>query len=194
VIPDAEVATEASAVTRFLISRGPMAPVPTLEQFNQVAEISKMAAANKMTGLSLRAIREALKASPPLVPQAADKAQAAMSGMVGATVARTTTGNRVTSSTTSAGGGPTRVQDYQPANSQQVDWKLSKLVQTWNGAGVPVVDQYETLAAVVFPEGRPTEICIYPRSMAAQARPGSESVARLLVNAAVQASRIDDLK
>ena len=152
--------------------------VPTLAQFNQAADIAKLAGGEGLSELSLRTVREALKAGTPVnvTPTAGGFG---LPGMGGPT------------RTVRVGGGG-RPGQTEPPGVAQVEGRLAELVQLWNRQAVSPADQYETLAAVVFPEGRPAEIFLYPRSTAAD--PGSgPSVGKLLASTAVKAGRVDDL-
>ncbi|MBI3863593.1 MAG: hypothetical protein HY290_17010, partial [Planctomycetia bacterium] len=189
-----ETATGASAVAHALIARRLQAPVPTLAQFNQVAAISKLAAVNKLTSLSQRAIRDALGAGPPLATQAAAGEIAGMPGTGSRTVTvRTATGVQIVQSgMPSSTSGAVNRETVNPASAaQQVDRSISQLVSVWKTAGVPADELYETLAAIVFPAERPNDILVYSRP---DPRRKTESVDRLLVNAAIAADRLDDLK
>ncbi len=66
------------------------------------------------------------------------------------------------------------------------------LVQVWNRNEVPLTDQYETLAAIAFPEARPLEIFIYPLRTGGDPG-GIPRIGKLLVTTAVKAGRGDDL-
>jgi hypothetical protein len=157
--------------------------VPTLAQFNHAADVAKLAGENGMSELSLRTVRESLKAGPPInvTPTAGGFGMApGMGGAPGGAVS--TRSVRV--------GTQTRQNDMSPVITQ-VENRLSDLVRVWTSKDVPLADQYETLAAVVFPYGRPAEVFLYPT--AAKAAGNSASIGKLLVTIAVKAGRIDDL-
>jgi len=87
----------------------------------------------------------------------------------------------------------------QPSPNQLVGTQISNLWALWTRLGVPAADRYETLASIVFPDGRPREICLYstaptPVKEGVRAPTGTSHVARLLVTAASDAGRTDDLQ
>jgi hypothetical protein len=154
-------------------------PVPTLAQFHQAADVAQLACLNNLNELSSRIVRDALKAGPPVNVTPAAGGFGPPAGAPGGAVRSTRVGSR-------------QGQNSSSPNVVQVENKLSDLVRLWEKGALPLADQYETLAAVVFPEGRPSEIFLYPRSDAKD--PASvPSIGKLLVTTAVKVGRVDDL-
>ncbi len=67
-----------------------------------------------------------------------------------------------------------------------------ELLQLWNRKNVPLAEQYETLAAIVFPESRPAEIFLYSEAIAGNSA-SIPALGRSLVTMAVKIGRSDDL-
>ncbi|HVX15287.1 MAG TPA: DUF1583 domain-containing protein [Pirellulales bacterium] len=170
----------------------------TLAQFEQAAQIADLAAEHGLYELSQRAILRALANGPPVQVEP-------MLGL-GKPQSRLPTVRHRTA---------TR---RPPSVDSQVSQRLSALVQKWR-QGAPVEAVYQTLAAIVLPPQRPREIFLYhdpsgsapatelpsgfvanlPAQVAASAQVnGSEvswpTVGQMLVDAATQAGRIDDLQ
>jgi tetratricopeptide (TPR) repeat protein len=76
----------------------------------------------------------------------------------------------------------------------QVERALAELDALWQGQGAEAGPVYEALAAVVFPEGRPGEIFLFPRSLSRAAVRQPASAGALLVRWAARAGRLDDLR
>ena len=155
--------------------RGPTLPPATLTQFNQAAEIAALAADKGMVALSLRAVREALRAGPPVIVQAPNPAFGAVSRGI-------------------RRNNPDDDESDPTSSYPQVARKLTDIVALWKKSGIPYDQQYDVLAAAVFPEGRPAEIFLYPAALAPQSATGQKSVGKLLAMAAVKAGRTADLK
>jgi tetratricopeptide (TPR) repeat protein len=154
-------------------------PVPTLAQFNQAADIAWLAGDNGLFEMSLQSVREALQAGPPVnvTPTAGGFA---MPGMGSST--RPIRANA-------------RLRQSDSPNVAEVEDRLMDLVQLWNRKTVPLADQYEALAAVAFPEGRPAEIFLYPKNATKEPKNFGDvpSLGKLIVSTAVKAGRADDL-
>ncbi|HQU46720.1 MAG TPA: hypothetical protein PK867_28200, partial [Pirellulales bacterium] len=184
----------------------------TLAQFQQAAQIAKLAAEHGMHELSQRAMREALANGPPLNLQA-------MPGL-GQPKPRV----RVSR----FGGGRGSVSSPFKVESE-VAQTLFSLAEPWKRHS-PAEDVYQTLAAIVLPERRPLEIFLYDIPSPSQATDVVEPtlaggavssagpvsvplrswvarngrlvpvvqmgpiVGRLLVNSAEHAGRVDDPK
>ncbi len=121
-----------------------------------------MAAEKGMSELSFRAVREVLRAGPPVKAQPVNQ-------QFGTSAAR-----RVRSIN------PNRVPDDSATIYPQVARKLTAIVALWNKSGISAEEQYQALAGVVFPEGRPGEIFLYPLPLAPKTPGAQQSVGRLL--------------
>jgi hypothetical protein len=121
-------------------------------------------------------VREALRAGPPVMAQAANPAFGTSSRQ----------GMRMNN--------PNGDQAETATIFPQVARKLTEIVVLWKKSGVPDQQQYAALADAAFPEGRPVEIFLYPLPLAPQSPAGQQSVGKLLAVAAVKAGRTDDLK
>lgn len=140
--------------------------ISTLSQFEQAAQISKLAASNGLTDLSLRAISAALHGGPPL--EAMEEPD--QSNPFG--------------------------RQQQSTNSQAavtIHRHLASLEQIWRLKKVSDERIYEALREAVFPESRSQEVFLYPIPLA-QNPSQPQSVSILLVKAAIQARKTDDLK
>ncbi|MCI0457302.1 MAG: tetratricopeptide repeat protein, partial [Gemmataceae bacterium] len=153
----------------------PQVPVVTYPQFEQAVQLAKLANSQNMPALSLRAIRDALRGGPP-VPLANRDGRLGRVMYVGGTP-------------------PQSNQNEENTHAHQVEAALFDLVAEWRRHNVPVADIYETLAAVVLPEARPSEVFLYLTQLSGL---GSlrylRSTGRLLADQAVEAGRLDDLR
>src|SRR5262249_52584480 len=143
-------------------------PVITTEQFNQAADISRLAADHDMINLSLRAIKQALQGGPPVVVS-----QDNNRGRVGM-----------------VRGGPV---DEQSQASVPVEDRVFSIEQVWKRKKIPAADIYAVLAGVVMPEARPGEMFLYARPLVYGVQQ-PRSVSQLLARWAAVAKREDDLK
>jgi tetratricopeptide (TPR) repeat protein len=109
----------------------------TLEQFHEAVEISRLAAEHDMHPLALRSVREVLQGGPPL--QVVDEDPRRRSFQP--------------------------VPSVSPAPAQQVGSRLEELVQVWQRNSFSAEEIYDTLAAVVLPDGRPAEIYLYTQPL-----------------------------
>lgn len=148
-------------------ARGPKGVAVPIETFVAATQLAKLAAANGQLPLSYRAVREALRAGPPVVP-----------------VPKAPTMPRV---------GP--IVEASPES--RIGTELRDLERLWQKHGAAAGDVYEALAAAVLPAGRPAEVFPYPAPLLqftflepAQAR----SAAASLGEWAVKAGRADDLR
>ncbi len=154
-------------------------PAPTTEKFEQVAQLAKLAAEHGMADFSLRALRESLRNGPPVNPISPDAGAAASRAFV-------------TGST-----------DSEPKNAtgRIIEEQFATLLPLWKRQGASDVQIYELLRDVVLPEARSKEVFPYLASFTRSGRglngqsgtPESRSVAQFLVQAAVDAKRVDDL-
>ncbi|HEY4262666.1 MAG TPA: tetratricopeptide repeat protein, partial [Schlesneria sp.] len=144
--------------------------VVTLAQFEQAAQIAKLAAEHGLTDLSIKAISQSLHAGPPVEAMQADQG--------------------------STSGFPTIAQPQASEQSpvlQKVEQRLTAIEALWRKKAVDNVDIYEVLKHVVLPETRPLELFLYPRPLATNPNQTPQSVGLLLVQAAVRAKKVDDL-
>lgn len=145
--------------------------VVTLPQFEQVAQIAKLAAQNGMTDLSLKAMSQALHSGPPIETMQGDQG--------------------------STSGFPVVAQPQSSDQSpilQKVEERLTAMEQMWRKKGVDSGTIYDVLKKAVLPEARPLEVFLYPRPLARNPNQTPQSVGLLLVQTAVRAKKIDDLK
>lgn len=140
----------------------------TFSQFEQAAQIAKLAADHGMTELSLRAMTQALHGGPPLeAMQEIDQ------------------------------NNPFGQRQQVNENSQaviKVQQQLAALEPAWRQKGVTDDAIYALLRGAVLPESRPIEVFLYPQPLASSPGQQPQSVGALLVNAAVKAKKTDDLK
>lgn len=144
--------------------------VVTLVQFEQAAQIAKLAAEHGLTELSVKAISQALHAGPPVELMQADQSNSS--------------------------GFPTIAQPQASEQSpvlQRVEQRLTAVTALWRKKAVDDVVIYEVLKHAVLPETRPLELFLYPRPLATNPNQTPQSVGLLLVQAAVRAKKVDDL-
>ena len=144
-------------------------PVATLDRFDQAMRLAKLAADRGLVLFSLRAAREPLRGGPPVVPLTV---RAGNSGVIRNPADRA----------------------KEQAIEKAVEGGLAELTAAWEGGRAPALDVYETLRGIVLPEGRPSEVFVYPRPFAEGGVEHPRSVAGLLVRWAVRADRVDDLR
>lgn len=152
-------------------SGGTKGNLVTLAQFEQAAQISKLAAENGFAELSLKAMAQALHAGPPIETMQANDA--------------------------SVSGFPAVSQPQSSEQSpviQKVEQRVSAIELLWRKKGIDDAMIYNTLKNTVLPEGRPLEVFLYPRTLASNPNQTPQSVGLLLVQAAVRAKKVDDLK
>ena len=121
-------------------SRG-NAPVLTVDQFQQAYAVATLAAEKDLPGLSLKAIKDAVRGGPP-VPGKVNRNH----------------GGRLTSRM--IGGVQYYVEDMGD-NQISVDRALTELVPKWRAMKVPAADIYDVLVGVVLPDARPAEVFLY---------------------------------
>ncbi len=146
-------------------------PILTLDRFDQAMQVAKLAADKGLTGLSVRALREALKGGPPVV------------------VATPQDGRRMR--VVRAGVNPDEPPDEV---TPRVIAQLVELEGAWQRRKAPAGQVYEALRDVAMPEGRPAEIFLYAQSLdhATLSRP--RSLGAMLAAWAVRAGAADDLR
>jgi tetratricopeptide (TPR) repeat protein len=142
----------------------------TLDRFELAAQLAKLAAGHGMVGLSLRAVRQPLASGPPVIPIPIETNNR---GMV---IQR----NR-------------NEGDDQDQTARRVEALLTELDVRWERQKHPADSVYETLRDIVLPEGRPTEIFLYPRPLAGSVR-HPRSVSEMLARWAARAGKLDDLR
>lgn len=144
--------------------------VVTLAQFEQAAQIAKLAADNGLNELSIKAMSQALHAGPPV--------------------------EVIQVETIAASGFPVSAQPQASEQSPvlpKVEQRLSAIEGVWRKKGVDDVVIYEVLKRTVLPESRPLELFLYPRSLSVNPNQTPQSVGLQLVQAAVRAKKVDDL-
>lgn len=166
---------------------------PTEEQFQRAYEVALLAIDKGLPALSLRAMHEAVRNGPPIPSSRPNRG-----------------GGYLTSRTING------VQYYVEAGNEpriSVDQALVALVPKWQGKKVPPATIYEVLAAAVLPEARPSEVFPYtetritgtiysisssgtliPATDVLEASVEDRGLGKLLVEVAVQAARVDDLR
>lgn len=140
----------------------------TLEQFEQAAQIAKMAAENGLNDLSIRAMTVALQAGPPMEAlQAIDLGQSFP------------------------------VAQRGQANDQlsmKIEEKLTTIERLWKQKGISDEVIYTLLKSAVLPDRRPFEVFLYPRPLNLNPNQPPQSVGSLLVKAAVTANKVDEIR
>ena len=101
-------------------------------------KLAKLASSKGMVAFSLRAAREPLRGGPPVIPL----------------TVRPNNGMVVRNPADKA---------KEQAIDKAVEERLSDLEAAWETARAPSVEVYEMLREVVLPEGRPSEVFVYPR-------------------------------
>ncbi len=145
-------------------------PILTLDRFEQAMQIARLAAAHDLPELSLRAVRDALRAGPPVVPTNPNEGRMVIRARVG------------------TDDGP-----VDPA-APRVVANLFELEAIWQKHKFAPAVIYEALRDVVLPPARPTELFLYapPLDMNALRRP--KSAGALLAAWAVRAGKAGELK
>ena len=144
-------------------------PVATLDRFEQTMNLAKLAGSRGMVAFSLRAAREPLRGGPPVVPL----------------TVRSNNGMVVRNPADKA---------REQAIDKAVEGRISELEAAWESNRAPAVGIYETLREIVLPEGRPSEVFVYPRPFGESGMSQPRSVAGLLVDWAIRADRVKDLR
>ena len=144
--------------------------VVTLAQFEQAAQIAKMAADNGLNDLSIRAMTLALQAGPPVEAiQAMDLNQPFPAARRGQ-------------------------ETDQSQLSMKIEERLTAIERLWKQKGVTDEAIYNLLKLAVLPERRPFEVFLYPRPLHLNPNQSPQSVGSLLVKAAVNANKVDEIK
>lgn len=154
----------------------PLAP----DDLRQALALAMLAAKNKLPELSLRAVRGALAAGPPIQPLTLPFGQA------GSTSSRNQ-----------------NQQSYQ-LQVNEIEAAVAELSAEWERQQFDPAAVYETLSAVVFPESRPAEMFLYSRTsddntravrsgVTSASTSSSGSIGGLLVDWAIRADRTQSL-
>ncbi len=143
--------------------------VITLERFEQVAQLARLAADRDLARFSIDAVRESLAGGPPVTPMAA----------------------------AAANGRPVRrnlgeVQADPVA--QKVEERLFEMESAWGRIEADPVAVYEVFREAVLPRARPGEVFLYARPLAMAPLKLPRSVGSLLVRWALKAGKADELK
>lgn len=149
-------------------------------RFVEMVDSARLAAERGDPETSLKAVTEALRSGPPArdvqLIRLADNRQRDLQRLG------------------QEGGLRGMAPDADAFLQQTVLEKLVALVDQWDRSRVPPLEQYGALSAIVLPEGRPTEIFLYPRSFVVSELDRLSSVGRLLAGAAVRANRTEELR
>jgi hypothetical protein len=141
----------------------------TVEQFQKAIEVARLAAEQGVPSLSLRAVRDSLRAGPPVeVPRSNEQVVAS--------------------------GRPSITTNDNSGTFTTVESTLGELDLVWRKQKLPAADVYQVLAGVVLPSTRPAEIFFYPRNLNNNELRLPYSVGRMLAHWAVQAGKGDDLR
>ncbi len=172
----------------------PPGSVITIDNFQPIYEYARVTADRKLGGLSIKSMKEALKAGPPTAGKQDDRGGGSYS-------------------VTMINGVQYYVRQDRGTQQTTPDVALANLVPMWRKIGVPAQDIYEVLLLAVMPDARPAEVFL---SSAIQPTTGRyytvnangslvpatidpvESVAikdisKLLIEAAVAANKTDEL-
>ena len=144
--------------------------VITLERFEQVAQLAKLAVDHDLARFSIDTMRDALAGGPPVTPMAiANPNQMRVVRRVG---------------------GEAQVDPV----AQKVEEHLFLLEASWTKAKADPVAAYEVLREAVLPRSRPGEVFLYARPLSMASLKMPRSVGALLVKWAVRAGKADELK
>ena len=148
----------------------PGTTVITLERFDQVAQLAKLAVDHDLTRFSIDTMRDALAGGPPVTPIAISNPNA------GRVIRRV--------------GGEAQVDPV----ARKVEEHLFMLEAYWIKGKADPIAVYELLREAVLPKARPGEIFLYARPLSMAGLKLPRSVGALLVRWAVRAGKADDLK
>ena len=148
-------------------------PLLTLDRFEQAMQIARLAAEHDLPDLSVRAVREALRAGPPIIPAAPT----------------------LTPTPRAVARARAMATDEGPADqvSPRVVANVIELERLWRKHKLSADVAYQVLRDVVLPAARPDEVFLYasPLNVATLRRP--QSVGMLLADWAVKAGKADEL-
>lgn len=158
-------AVDSSATSR------PRPRLVTLDRARQALQLAKLAAQNKMTALSLRAVRESLSSGPPVQPIVINR-------------------NRISSGSAQSAQATQYITEVESA--------VRELNALWKKHDFPPADVYKTLTQIVVPDSRPDETFLYAKLLSTNFNSAElkqpRSVGAILADWAVQAKQTDDLK
>lgn len=182
---------------------------PTRSQFQQAMDVARLSAENGLSALSLRCVREAFAAGPPVANPPAEDLSVTGRYFIGGTVLPSSISVRssapaargATAVGRRGGGSPQSNAAAEEAAERtiatqlaELDEQVALLVEIWNRTNVAAAEQYETLAAIVLPEAQPAEIRTYGLASAESPVRRSRMIVGMLASAAVKAGRADDLR
>ena len=145
--------------------------VITLAQFEQATQIAKLAAENGLNDLSVKAMSLALQSGPPIEAiQAIDPNQPF-----------------------AASRNPNN-QNEQSQLTLKIEERLTGIERLWRQKGFSDDVVYNLLKSAVLPERRPLEVFLYPKPLNLNPNQPPQSIGSLLVKAALQANKIDEVK
>ncbi len=165
--PKAKAATPKSKAA----SRTAGLPILTLDRFEQAMQIAKLAAERDLPELNFRAVRDALRAGPPVLPT-----------------------NKNAESRAAALAQRGIEEGSNDPISPRVVANLVDLERLWEKHHAPADRVYEVLRGAVMPPGRPSEIFLYAPPPNPRALLRSRSAGSMLAAWAVRAGKADDLK
>ena len=151
-------------------------PLLTLDRFEQAMQIARLAAEHDLPELSVRAVNEALRAGPPIIPAPNTN----------------TTSTRVLVRSKAMG----MTVDEGPVDqvSPRVVANLSMLEGIWRTRKMSALAIYQTLRDAVLPPSRPDEVFLYSTPLQVSALRKPQSASKLLAAWAVKAGKADELK
>ena len=146
-------------------------PLLTVDRFEQAMQIARLAAEHDMPELSARAMNEALRAGPPIIP------------------APTTTSTRVVRARPMG-------TDEGPVDqvAPRVVASLVELEGVWRKHKFSAETVYQGLRNAVLPAARPDEVFLYATPLNVTALRQPQSASRLLAAWAVKAGKASELK
>ncbi len=146
-------------------------PILTLDRFEQAMQIAKLAAERDLPELNFRAVRESLRAGPPVVPTNAN-AEARTLRLAQRGIDEGST---------------------DPV-APRVVANLVDLERLWEEHHTPPQGVYEVLRIAVMPPGRPAEVFLYAPPPSPRALRRTCSAGSMLAAWAVRAGKADELK
>lgn len=149
---------------------GAKGSVITLQQFDQAAQIARLAANNGLTDLSIKAMSQALHAGPPI-----ENIAIPLPGPGGFPVVSTSSSTE------------------QSSTLQKVETELARLVTDWRRKHVDEATIYRFLKQTVLPETRPLEVFLYLRPLGHDPQT-PQSIGLLLAQSAVATKKTDELR
>ncbi|MBS0202102.1 MAG: DUF1583 domain-containing protein [Planctomycetes bacterium] len=145
--------------------------VVTLPQFQQAAQIARMASENGFADLSIKAVAQSLHSGPPI--------------------------ESIQDQNIGPGGFPVIAQQESSEHCAVIQAVVEQLIgieYSWRTKKLDDETIYQTLKHVVLPDNRPLEVFLYPRPLSQRPEQSPQSVGLLLVQAAARANKLADLK